>query len=565
MKLRILRIFLILALLGISASSYAYYGQYYLEHMVNTWWYYSWDPDNDDNKTNQRNPDVAMVRGTGAYAGYFVIVWESYNQYSDENSKSYNSKWDIYAMRFQNDKTPIDGATDYEVYINETTYPEYTYDHVRPSVSTDDDGNIVIAWQRGANIYYRLWSFSEGANTISSTIKLVSGGGTDSQSPTTGMADDGTFAISWYYYYDVTNQRVVRSMLFDSAGNALIYDDTNSGDSGTYFAVSTIDPNTDTSPSLDMNGSGDFVISWQTYKGSPNLWEVHARKYYWIGNQLNDYGEMTVNTSEPYTQTMPSSAIDESGNFVIAWQALNQPGGNSWDVYAQLYEADADPIGTEFKVNELTQTYQMYPDVDMDHLGNFVVVWQSFSNEDSDPEWGIRGKEFEADGSVKEYEFQVNETTIQNQTWPAVAALRVYNSGPLKLFWVTTWQGDQLCTVDDIYYKLYDYKNEGAITLESFTAFAERSKVVLNWKTGTEIDNLGFYLVRSENLESGYKLLNSNLIPSSGNITSGNQYSYTDVNVRSGSVYYYWLVSVDVDGSYDVYGPVDVITYLTTK
>jgi len=88
-----------------------------------------------------------------------------------------------------------------------------------------------------------------------------------------------------------------------------------------------------------------------------------------------------------------------------------------------------------------------------------------------------------------------------------------------------------------------------AITLSSFTAKAKGGKVMLIWKTKTEIDNIGFNIYRSESENGGYVKINSDIIPAKGNSTHGAVYRFNDKNVQVGKVYWYKLEDVDSGGS----------------
>jgi hypothetical protein len=102
--------------------------------------------------------------------------------------------------------------------------------------------------------------------------------------------------------------------------------------------------------------------------------------------------------------------------------------------------------------------------------------------------------------------------------------------------------------------------DENAIDLVGFSANRDGKNIQLSWQTGTEIDNLGYYIVKSGSVDNGYTLLNSKIIPAQGNAYSGHSYSYVDNNVNSGHVYYYWLVDIDIYGQYAIHGPVKAIT-----
>jgi len=95
-----------------------------------------------------------------------------------------------------------------------------------------------------------------------------------------------------------------------------------------------------------------------------------------------------------------------------------------------------------------------------------------------------------------------------------------------------------------------------AIDLLSFTAQAGADRVTLAWETGTEVDNAGFDLWRSEAADGEYAQINGALIPAEGDAVSGASYTYDDANVVQGVTYYYRLEDVDVHGASTFHGPV---------
>jgi len=76
-------------------------------------------------------------------------------------------------------------------------------------------------------------------------------------------------------------------------------------------------------------------------EGSPN-YGIYAQRYSAAGAALG--GEVHVNTSPP-TTSRPDGRAAADGDFVVAWQSLNQASGASLnDVYAQRY-TDLDNNG----------------------------------------------------------------------------------------------------------------------------------------------------------------------------------------------------------------------------
>jgi len=102
----------------------------------------------------------------------------------------------------------------------------------------------------------------------------------------------------------------------------------------------------------------------------------------------------------------------------------------------------------------------------------------------------------------------------------------------------------------------FEFGATTAITLLSFTAEAGADYVTLAWETGTEVDNTGFNLWRSEAADGLYIKLNDALIPAEGDPVSGASYAYTDTTVVKGVTYYYKLKDVDIYGVSTFHGPV---------
>jgi hypothetical protein len=78
------------------------------------------------------------------------------------------------------------------------------------------------------------------------------------------------------------------------------------------------------------------------------------------------------------------------------------------------------------------------------------------------------------------------------------------------------------------------------VELMSFDAIARDGEVLLEWKTATETNALGFYVERGD--------VRSDLISAAGNSDVENVYTYVDRNLENGVTYSYNLITVDLDG-----------------
>jgi hypothetical protein len=101
-----------------------------------------------------------------------------------------------------------------------------------------------------------------------------------------------------------------------------------------------------------------------------------------------------------------------------------------------------------------------------------------------------------------------------------------------------------------------------AVKLTSFTATEYSDGVLLRWRTGYEVDNLGFHVYREENGSlvrlTPEPVAGSALIAGSRTaLTAGHHYHWWDASLspRASSLKY-WLEDIDLNGTHTMHGPV---------
>jgi hypothetical protein len=88
------------------------------------------------------------------------------------------------------------------------------------------------------------------------------------------------------------------------------------------------------------------------------------------------------------------------------------------------------------------------------------------------------------------------------------------------------------------------------VTLAFIRATFSDKKMLVEWKTDSEIDTQGFFLYRAEEENGEYTTqLNPDMKPSTGSAVSGDLYSFPDTSVQYGKTYYYKLTSIDYNGN----------------
>lgn len=96
--------------------------------------------------------------------------------------------------------------------------------------------------------------------------------------------------------------------------------------------------------------------------------------------------------------------------------------------------------------------------------------------------------------------------------------------------------------------------------VSSLSGYTENGKVVVEWKTASEIGTVGFYLYRKDETTGEYIQVNQKLIP--GILTSrrGGEYRFIDESAIPGLAYTYLLTEIESSGKRHTYGPYQVNT-----
>lgn len=124
----------------------------------------------------------------------------------------------------------------------------------------------------------------------------------------------------------------------------------------------------------------------------------------------------------------------------------------------------------------------------------------------------------------------------------------------LKILYST----DYAQTFSEAYHFLdIDYDFALPIELSSFTAVqTSENYAKLTWITQSETDLSGYNVYRSfDNLFGNSQKINSSIIEGN-NTTTEQSYIFTDTQTTIGETYYYWIESVNLDGSNELHGSV---------
>lgn len=314
---------------------------------------------NTTTASDQQNATVAMDA-----SGNFVVTWESLNQDG--------SNFGIFAQRYN--AAGVAQGVEFQVNTDASNAQRL------PTVAMADNGNFVIVWSTadGSSLgvhaqRYDAAGVAQGSEFLVNTSQTLNA----QQFATVAMDATGNFVVTW------------TDVFMDGRGDifAQRYDSTGAAQGSAFLVSSTT--GFQTNSAIAMNASGEFVITWQ-HNGnlSGNTYEIMARRYDAAG--VAQGSQFQVNTTTTNDQTTPSVAMDDTGAFTVTWVSL----GSDKDIFAQTYSDTGVAQGTEFRVNTATLNGQQQPTIAMDADGDYVVVWTSVGQDAGGAGLGVYGQRY---------------------------------------------------------------------------------------------------------------------------------------------------------------------------
>jgi hypothetical protein len=300
---------------------------------------------NDDPDDLPSEPAVAMDA-----AGNFVVVWMS----------AAGVRFDIFAQRYSAGGLALGP----EFRVNTMT----TLDQFYPAVAMDADGDFVVVWDYGlfdgspGGIFGR--RFNSAGVPVGLDFQINTATTDVLPTPDIAMDSYGNFVVVWEGLDG--NSSGIHAQRFNAAGVAI----------GGEFRVNTTTAGSEINPAVAMDSDGNFVVVWQ------GAWDIiSAQRYNSDGVAVG--GEFRVNTSPTDVVSEIAVAMEADGDFVVTWESIDRSSGSvSVGIYAQRYTAAGVPNGREFLVNAITAGLQSYPAVAIDNDGDFVIAWEHRDEDD---------------------------------------------------------------------------------------------------------------------------------------------------------------------------------------
>ncbi len=353
---------------------------------------------------NTATPDIQATssesRGSthavaAARDGSHVVVWTSTNQDTSGTG--------VYGQRFD----AAGNKVGVEFLINQTT----TNDQKHATVAMNGRGEFVVSWTSvsqdgsGNGVYARQYSAVGAALGSEFRVNATTAGHQDS--PVVAMAADGRFLIVWE-----------GQGAGDIDGIFGRWYAANGTPAGSEILINTTTLGAQGGPSVAMAPDGRAVIVWNDLLG------VWAQLFDDIGGP-DGPDEIHVETNITAGSADVEMAAD--GSFVVAYRQTLFDAG----VYFRRFNADGTLLSPFAQIANTTSLgSQTNPSIAMVDSGNFLIVWEGNGSGDTD---GVFGRQYTASGTaLSSFEFRINGTTAGTQSMASAALL---GDGSMVVAW----------------------------------------------------------------------------------------------------------------------------------
>lgn len=306
-------------------------------------------------------------------------------------------------------------ATAFAAYGVGTEFRVNTYtagDQAYPAVCADRQGRTVVVWestgQDGSGNAVRAQRYDGAGAPLGSELEVNGFTTGNQQLPSVTCDRSGGFVVVWESRDQDGDDYGVVGRKFDGAG----------APSGGEFAVNTATTERQNAAATCNDADGNFVVVWQSYDQDGDGYGIFGQRFDAAGARRGT--EFQVNSFTDYSQERPAVACSADGGFVVVWQGGAQD-GDGYGIFGQRLDSDGAKAGSEFRINTYTTGTQQLPVVASADGGSFVVVWESYDDQDGDG-YGIFGQRFSSTGEPSGSEFRVNANTAYSQQKPAISA-----------------------------------------------------------------------------------------------------------------------------------------------
>jgi len=264
-------------------------------------------------------------------------------------------------------------------------------------LGVDPDGRALAIWQsrRQQEGTYGIYArrFDSGGTPLGDEVRINDTVRGHQMQPTVALDAFGAAWIAWTSFGQDGDAGTIVARRFDAALETatpeLVVNEEGRGDQR--------------EPVIAGDGAGRALLVWTSPSGGSPVRHVFAR---WLDPAGSATGaSFRIDTEGELEARLPSVALADDGDFVIAW-ARSDEAGRPLGIWARRFDAKTRTLGEELRVSPAARPAGIEPVVDLAGEGEFVVSWLEGRGGD----YGIAFRRFEGErgGEVVSVPFGAN-------------------------------------------------------------------------------------------------------------------------------------------------------------
>lgn len=349
------------------------------------------------NDTQMQSKTVALADGS------WVVIWSSVHQDG--------SGWGVFGQLYGEDGTPKGN----EFRVNTNGWGDQTQNGRPAQIVALKDVGFAVVWDEyganGAGSNQSSWNirgqiFDANAKNVGDEFYVTTDAGEELAPAVTQLAN-GNLVVTWES--DDGSGRGIFGQVLTSSGSII----------GNKFAVNTNTNSWQNAVEITALADGGWLAVWRSDHNA----RIQGQRYNANGAAVGEEVNLTGN-------------MDSRGGTVVAMPdggwifAFHGSGVSGWETLFSRYDASGNIVGETIRANSTTLSDQFDPALAILADGGWVIAWTSDGQDGSG--YGIYAQRYNADGSPRGSEVQVNTYTRSAQNEPSIAALK--DGG-----WVISW------------------------------------------------------------------------------------------------------------------------------
>lgn len=239
-------------------------------------------------------------------------------------------------------------------------------DQGMPAVGVADDGSYVVVWEDDADGNGAYQILARGFDALGAeafttfTVNTVGEG--QQRNPDIAMAPNGDFVVVWEDDADGNRFGQILGRGFSADGRERFSQRTlNAEAAGNQLQ-----------PAIAMDDRGRFVVAWSDDQNVNEFYDIAMRGFNANGSER--FSQRRVNESSAGLQEQPDVAMAANGDFVVTWTEDRDLNFYS-DVRVRGFRANGSQRFSERTVNGPGSAGQFRPSVAMNDRGDFTIAW----------------------------------------------------------------------------------------------------------------------------------------------------------------------------------------------